>query len=435
MISRDELYELVWSTPMTKAAEKFEVSGSYLARVCSVLHVPRPECGYWAKLAVGKAPERPPLPEARPGDQLSWHPGGELPQVPKPRPATPASPPPARSRHRVTGTHELIREAKGHFDRGRTVDEGQHLRPYKRLLVDVTASRSGLEKALAFANDLFNALESKGHRVIIPPFAERFRRAHVEEHEEIQKTPRGENSYVYNRLWSPDRPTVVYVGSVAFGLAVIEMSEKVEMRYVNGKYVRESEYIPPKTTARYAEHTWTTTKDIPCGRLRLVIYAPYQGVDWMSMFQESKRRPLTSDIPAIVKSIQIATASVVEKVKEEERQAELRRRQWEAQQEQWRLEEDRRKEAQSIRESREQLEQVIQAWAKAVTLEQFFEGVQARAQGLAETQRQEILDRLQLAREFVGTQNPLDFIRAWKTPHERYVPLSMQTPAPKQGGD
>ena len=434
MISREELYELVWTTPMTKAAEKFKVSGSYLARVCSALNVPRPERGYWAKLAFNKAPKRPLLPESRPGDQLSWHPGGELPQVPKPRPATPASPPSAMSRRRVTGTHELIREAKGHFDRGRTVEEGQHLRPYKRLLVDVTASRSGLEKALAFANDLFNALESKGHRVIIPPFAERFSRAHVDEHEEIPKTPRGENSYVYNRLWSPDRPTVTYVGSVAFGLAVIEMSEKVEMRYVNGKYIRESEYVPPKST-RYAEHTWTTTKEIPCGRLRLVIYAPYQGVDWVSTFEESKRRPLTSDIPAIVKSIQNATASVLEKVKEAERQAELRRLQWEAQQEQWRLERDRREEAQSIKESREQLEQVIQAWAKAVSLEQFFEGVQARTQELPEMQQQEILERLRLAREFVGTQNPLDFFRAWKTPHERYVPLSMQGSGPKQEED
>jgi hypothetical protein len=335
----------------------------------------------------------------------------------------------------VTGIHGLIRDAKEHFDAGRKVDEGQYLRPYKRLLVDVTASRAGLDNALAFANVLFNALESAGHRVVISPPGEHFIRARIDEHEQPPKAQRRESPYDYSRLWSPDRPTVAYVGPVAFGLAVIEMSEKVELRYVNGKYIRESEYKPPKVRARYVDHTWTTTKDIPCGRVRLVIYAPYQGVDWMSMFQESKRRPLTSDIPAIVKSIQIATASVVEKVKEEERQAELRRRQWEAQQEQWRLEEDRRKEAQSIKESREQLEQVIQAWAKAVSLEQFFEGVQARAQGLAETQRQEILDRLQLAREFVGTQNPLDFIRAWKTPHERYVPLSMQTPAPKQGGD
>jgi hypothetical protein len=33
MISREELYELVWSKPMTKVAEQFKVSGSYMARV------------------------------------------------------------------------------------------------------------------------------------------------------------------------------------------------------------------------------------------------------------------------------------------------------------------------------------------------------------------------------------------------------------------
>ncbi len=54
VITREDLYELVWSTPMIKVAEKFEVSGSYLARVCTELRVPRPERGYWAKLAVGQ---------------------------------------------------------------------------------------------------------------------------------------------------------------------------------------------------------------------------------------------------------------------------------------------------------------------------------------------------------------------------------------------
>lgn len=41
---------------MTKVAEQFGVSGSYLTRVCTTLNVPRSERGYWAKLAVGKAP-------------------------------------------------------------------------------------------------------------------------------------------------------------------------------------------------------------------------------------------------------------------------------------------------------------------------------------------------------------------------------------------
>ena len=86
---REELYELVWSTPMTKVAEKFEVSGSYLARVCTELRVPRPERGYWAKLAVGKAPQRPALPEPLPGDPVVWSWTDELPApaMPKPRPA------------------------------------------------------------------------------------------------------------------------------------------------------------------------------------------------------------------------------------------------------------------------------------------------------------------------------------------------------------
>jgi DNA-binding winged helix-turn-helix (wHTH) protein len=35
VVSREELYELVWSVPMVKVAEKFNVSGSYMARVCS----------------------------------------------------------------------------------------------------------------------------------------------------------------------------------------------------------------------------------------------------------------------------------------------------------------------------------------------------------------------------------------------------------------
>ena len=33
MTSREELYELVWSVPMTKVGEKVKLLGSYMARV------------------------------------------------------------------------------------------------------------------------------------------------------------------------------------------------------------------------------------------------------------------------------------------------------------------------------------------------------------------------------------------------------------------
>lgn len=79
-----------------------------------------------------------------------------------------------------------------------------------------------------------------------------------------------------------------------------------------------------------------------------------------------------------------------------------------------------------MKDSRDQLEQVIQSWAKVVSLEQFFQGVEDRAQNLPEAERQAVLERLRLAREFVGTQDPLDFFRGWKAPLERYVPLSLR---------
>jgi hypothetical protein len=427
MISREELYDLVWSQPMTKVGEKFKLSGSYMARVCATLRVPRPERGYWAKLAVGKAPQKPALPDAQPGDQLSWSQGEVIQALPRPRlVALPPRPPRSKLPPPVTGIHGLIRDAKGNYDTGYKVDEGQHLRPYKRLMVDVTASPAGLDKALAFANDLFNALESAGHRVCISSPAENFTRVHIDEHEQLPKKPNSAHAYYYNRLWSPQRPTVVYVGSVAFGLAVVEMSENVEVRYVNGRYVRESDYKPPRASARYVDHSWTTTKDIPCGRLRLVVYAPYRGVSWSILFQESKDRSLAADIPKIVKSIQNSAEAVVEKVKEAEREAEIRRQEWEEQMERSRREEDRRRVAESIKESREQLSRVIENWARVVSLEQFFSGIEKRVEDLPEEQRQEILKRLTLAREFVGTQDPLDFFRSWKTPIERYIPLSMR---------
>ena len=127
MIAREFLYELVWSKPMTKVAEQFGVSGTYMARICSVLNVPKPERGYWAKLAVGKAPVPVPLPEARPGDQLFWAQNGELPPAPKPQ--FTAKPLPAtRARAPRSGTHHLIHGAKSHFEAGRPVEDGAYLK-------------------------------------------------------------------------------------------------------------------------------------------------------------------------------------------------------------------------------------------------------------------------------------------------------------------
>ncbi|MBX9468070.1 MAG: hypothetical protein KL839_09535 [Rhizobium sp.] len=60
--TREEIYQLVWSTPLNKLGSQFGVSGQTLANVCRRFDIPVPPVGYWQKLAFGKAVERPELP-------------------------------------------------------------------------------------------------------------------------------------------------------------------------------------------------------------------------------------------------------------------------------------------------------------------------------------------------------------------------------------
>jgi len=53
-LTRQELYDLVWSTPMTKLAESFGISDVGLAKICDRHRVPTPPRGYWAKKEAGQ---------------------------------------------------------------------------------------------------------------------------------------------------------------------------------------------------------------------------------------------------------------------------------------------------------------------------------------------------------------------------------------------
>ena len=386
---------------MTKVAEQLGVSGSYMARVCSTLNVPRPERGYWAKLAVGKAPPKTPLPEARPGDQLYWSNDGDL------LPSPPKVPRPSQRRRETrvripkTHIHALIRGAREHFDNSRPVDEGAYLRPYKKLLVDVVTSKASLEKALEFANELFNAFESAGHRVVIAPSDEQLSRSTIDERE-VRDKPR--DRYYYSRHWSPYRPTVVYVGGLAIGLAVVEVSEKVLLRYVHGKYIRDSDYIPPKPSRHYVDHTWTTTREVPSGRLRLVAYSPYWRVDWSVDWQDTKKSSLRSALNSIVKSVEESSIDLIAKLEEADRKAEIARQEERAAEERRQREEDRRRIEKSIQDSQEHLGQIIQQWSSVVNIERFLVGVEQSARELPEEDQGPVLERLKLARNFLGRQ-------------------------------
>lgn len=53
-ISRRELYDLVWSTPMTTLSKKYLISDNGLRKICKQLEIPMPKAGHWEKLRAGK---------------------------------------------------------------------------------------------------------------------------------------------------------------------------------------------------------------------------------------------------------------------------------------------------------------------------------------------------------------------------------------------
>ncbi|MBR9826598.1 MAG: hypothetical protein GYB36_12475 [Alphaproteobacteria bacterium] len=66
-LTRQQLYELVWSKPMTTLAKDFGITGNGLAKICERLGVPRPPRGYWAKKEAGKKVIRYRLPARQEG--------------------------------------------------------------------------------------------------------------------------------------------------------------------------------------------------------------------------------------------------------------------------------------------------------------------------------------------------------------------------------
>ncbi len=416
-LDRETLYKLVWSEPMLKIAARYDVSSSYLARICTRMNVPRPERGYWAKLAVGRAPKQPPLPEPEPGDELAWTREGEEAPVKRltPRPPTRKRKNKAKPKLIRSGLHPHIVGAKDLFAAGRTSYSSEYLKPSKRLMVDLAVTKSGLNRALDFANQLFWALEESGFNVVFAPTHEHFCRTEVDIHEK----PKKKTGYEHSNLWGPNRCTVVYVGTVAIGLTIIEMCEEAEARYVNGEFVREKDHIPKRSRYSY-DHGWSSTRDFPTGRLRLQAFSPYHRAQWVKQWQETEKRDLVSQIKKIVRELKAAATEIAKLVEEAERLAEIEHQRWLVEREKMRLEEIEEKKAASRKESLEDLVQVISDWAEVNRIEQFFSEAEKRAQELNDDEKHAMLERLRLARELIGSTDALDHFLDWESPDERF---------------
>ena len=61
-VSREALYEAVWTDAVTVVAPRYGLSAVGLVKICKKLGIPVPPRGYWAKVKAGRPTHKLPLP-------------------------------------------------------------------------------------------------------------------------------------------------------------------------------------------------------------------------------------------------------------------------------------------------------------------------------------------------------------------------------------
>jgi hypothetical protein len=82
-VSRQALYDRIWTTPITAVCRDYGISNVGLAKVCRRHKIPCPPRGYWAKKQTGKTVRRTPLPSCADPDLQTIETGHEAPPLAK----------------------------------------------------------------------------------------------------------------------------------------------------------------------------------------------------------------------------------------------------------------------------------------------------------------------------------------------------------------
>ncbi len=88
-ITREALYEKVWSKPISKIASRFNLSDRGLGKLCARYDIPVPPRGWWAKKRHGHKVKQVPLPPSKRTAPITIHKQPASPTPPNPESASP----------------------------------------------------------------------------------------------------------------------------------------------------------------------------------------------------------------------------------------------------------------------------------------------------------------------------------------------------------
>ncbi len=279
-VSREELYEQVWSKPMTKVAADYGVTGTALKKTCDRHHIPTPERGYWAKLEYGKRVNKEALPPLTEPNLATVRISGSSEQhlSPSVREAKEK----ARDRfHKHAAAKPLLVPAS---EPTLSIVEPPYLAATRRTISKARPDDQGFASARskgAVPLKIAPASIERGIRVLSQLFALAETQGHL---------PRAtEDGLVL----------VVEDESIAFGLE--EQPEKTLHQPTAAELKRRDE----RMRWGYTTDPWPKYDQVPSGRLAIVIHAnPYSG--FRRTYSDGKTQALERMLPDILNRARFA---------------------------------------------------------------------------------------------------------------------------------
>lgn len=164
IITREELYDLVWQKPTQQLAKELQVSDSAIGKWCKTMEVPKPPRGFWARAKesyqVTKAPLKALSKNGKPKITV---------QLTSQKSSAPRSPEKPELIAIVPGSlrspHEMVKITKAAFKQIRPNQHGM-LESKQSKTLDMRVSPSNLDRALLFFDSLLKTLNKMGFNVL-----------------------------------------------------------------------------------------------------------------------------------------------------------------------------------------------------------------------------------------------------------------------------
>ena len=165
--TRKQLYEKVWSTPMTAIAKEFGLSDVGMAKLCKRHDIPRPPRGYWARVEHGQKPRRPSLPNPEQDATVEIHELEKIrldPEIQAQVDMLLGKLGTVPVRDNLRGAHRLVSEMRRHLE-GCNVDDYGRYRMTGDAPLDLKVSKAALPRAFRIMDALLKAAEKQGWEV------------------------------------------------------------------------------------------------------------------------------------------------------------------------------------------------------------------------------------------------------------------------------